>query len=83
MVASDAFAEFLREQIAPLGRVTMRRLFGRTGVFCDGLTFGMVTDDTLYFRVDDPTAGYSQILAAMPAEQPAWRGECQARRGRL
>jgi len=53
MVASDSFAEFLREQLAPLGRVTMRRMFGKTGVFCDGLMFGMVTDNTLYFRVDD------------------------------
>ena len=53
MVASDSFAEFLREQLAPLGRVTMRRMFGKTGVFCDGLMLGMVTDDTLYFRVDD------------------------------
>jgi DNA transformation protein and related proteins len=53
MVASDSFAEFLREQFAPIGRVTMRRMFGKTGVFCDGLMFGMVTDDTLYFRVDD------------------------------
>ena len=53
MVASDSFAEFLRERFAPLGRVTMRRVFGKTGVFCDRLMFGMVTDDTLYFRVDD------------------------------
>ena len=53
MVASDSFAEFLREQLAPLGHVTMRRMFGKTGVFCDGLMLGMVTDDTLYFRVDD------------------------------
>lgn len=53
MVASDSFAEFLREQLAPLGRVTMRRMFGKTGVFCDGLMLGMVTDNTLYFRVDD------------------------------
>jgi len=53
MVASDGFAEFLREQLAPLGRVTMRRMFGKTGVFCNGLMFGMVTNDTLYFRVDD------------------------------
>ena len=53
MVASDGFAEFLREQLAPLGRVTMRRMFGKTGVFCEGLMFGMVTDDALYFRVDD------------------------------
>jgi DNA transformation protein and related proteins len=53
VVASDSFAEFLREQLAPLGRVTMRRMFGKTGVFCNRLMFGMVTNDTLYFRVDD------------------------------
>ncbi len=53
MVASDSFAEFLREQLAPLGRITMRRMFGKTGVFCDGLMFGMVTDNMLYLRVDD------------------------------
>src|ERR1700760_4886719 len=55
MVASDSFAEFLREQLAPLGRITMRRMFGKTGVFCDGLMLGVVTDNTLYFRVDDDT----------------------------
>jgi DNA transformation protein len=53
MVASDSFAEFLREQLAPLGRITMRRMFGKTGVFCDGFMLGMVRDNTLYFRVDD------------------------------
>jgi DNA transformation protein len=53
MVASDSFAEFLREQLAPLGRVAMRRMFGKTGVFCDGFMLAMVRDNTLYFRVDD------------------------------
>src|SRR5215831_15403279 len=53
MVASDSFGEFLRELLAPVGRVTMRRMFGKTGVFCEGLMLGMVTDNTLYFRVDD------------------------------
>jgi len=53
MVASDTFAEFLREQLAPLGRLTMRRMFGKTGVFCDGVMFAMVTENTLYLRVDD------------------------------
>jgi DNA transformation protein and related proteins len=53
MVASASFAEFLREQLAALGRVTTRRMFGKTGVFCDGVMFGMVRDNTLYFRVDD------------------------------
>jgi DNA transformation protein len=53
VVASDGFAEFLRDQLAPLGRITMRRMFGKTGVFCDGFMLGMVRDNTLYFRVDD------------------------------
>lgn len=53
MGASDGFAEFLREQLAPLGRITTRRMFGKTGVFCNGLMLGLVSDDTLYLRVDD------------------------------
>jgi len=53
VVASDSFAEFLREELAPLGRVTMRRMFGKTGVFCDGAMLGMVRDNTLYLRIDD------------------------------
>src|SRR5580658_3210945 len=67
MVASDSFAEFLREQLAPLGRVTMRRMFGKTGVFCNGLMFGMVTNDTLYFRVDD---GNRAVFAEAGSEPP-------------
>src|SRR5689334_19125116 len=53
MVASASFAEFLSEQLAPLGSIKLRRMFGKTGVFCDGLMLGMVTNDALYFRVDD------------------------------
>jgi DNA transformation protein len=53
MVAGDSFAEFLRDQLASLGRITMWRMFGKTGVFCEGLMLGMVRDNTLYFRVDD------------------------------
>ena len=66
MVASNTFAEFLREQLAPLGRVTMRRMFGKTGVFSDGLMFGMVTNDTLYFRVDDHNRAAFKEAASFP-----------------
>jgi DNA transformation protein len=66
MVASDSFAEFLREQLAPLGRVTMRRMFGKTGVFCDGLMLGMVRDDALYFRVDDHNRGTFKEAESFP-----------------
>lgn len=63
MVASDSFADFLREQLAPLGRVTMRRMFGKTGVFCDGVMFGMVTENMLTCA--------STIKAARPSRRPS------------
>ena len=66
MVASDSFAEFLREQLAPLGRVAMRRMFGKTGVFCDGLMFGMVTDNMLYLRVDEHNRAAFDEAASSP-----------------
>src|SRR6201987_240496 len=66
MVASDSFAEFLREQLAPLGRVTMRRMFGKTGVFCDGLMLGMVRDNTLYLRVDDDNRAVFKEAESFP-----------------
>lgn len=66
MVATDSFAEFLREQLAPLGRITMRRMFGKTGVFCDGLMLGMVNDNMLYFRVDDGSWSTLKETESMP-----------------
>ena len=53
MVASAGFAAFLREQLAPLGPLEVRRMFGKSGVFAGGLMFAMVSADVLYVRVDD------------------------------
>jgi DNA transformation protein len=66
MVGSDSFAEFLREQLAPLGRISMRRMFGKTGVFCDGVMLGMVTDNTFYVRVDDQNRATFKEAEAYP-----------------
>ena len=66
MVASNSFAEFLREQLGSLGPVTMRRMFGKTGVFCDGVMIGMVRDNTLYFRVDDDNRAAFKEASSFP-----------------
>ena len=67
MVASDGFAEFLGEQLAPLGHITLRRMFGKSGVFCDGVMLGMVTENTLYFRVDEENrATFREAESAPP-----------------
>ena len=75
MVASDSFAEFLREQLAPLGPLSLRRMFGKTGVFCDGVMLAMVSDNTLYFRVDDDNKAFFKEAAAFPPLNYAKKGE--------
>src|SRR5215813_14520213 len=67
MVASESFADFLSEQLSSLGRISMRRMFGKTGVFCDGFMLGMVTENTLYFRVD---AGNRTVFAEAASFPP-------------
>jgi DNA transformation protein and related proteins len=74
MVASESFAAFLHEQIAPLGSIAMRRMFGKTGVFCDGFMLGMVRDNTLHFRVDDDNKAAFEEAASFPPLDYAKKG---------
>jgi len=66
MSASADFAEFLKEQLAPLGRASVRRMFGKSGVFVEGVMLGMVTNNTLYLRVDALNQAFFQEAAASP-----------------
>ena len=52
MTASAGFAELLREHLAPLGGLSLRRMFGCTGLFSHGTMFGLVQHDVLFLRVD-------------------------------
>ena len=67
MVASTEFASFLCDELAPLGFITTRRMFGKTGVFCEGVMFGMVTEDILYFRVDSENRTTFKEAEAFPS----------------
>lgn len=75
MVASAEFAEFLRDQLAPLGDIVVRRMFGKSGVFCDGVMLGMVTENTLYLRVDDHNRATFAEAASSPPLNYAKRGQ--------
>ncbi len=52
---ASEFENFLKDQFAPMEGVVFRRMFGGTGIFRQKTMFGLVDDDTLYFRVDDQT----------------------------
>lgn len=52
MVRDDGLLAHLRELLDPLGRITLRAMFGGHGVYCDGVFFALVADGRLYLKVD-------------------------------
>lgn len=55
MSVSDGFRDYVVEQLASLGDVTVRRMFGGAGLYHDTLFFAVMDNDELYFKVDDTT----------------------------
>lgn len=50
----ETYTQWVIEQLAPLGAVTSKKMFGGVGFFLDGVMFAKLSGDvTLYFRVDD------------------------------
>ncbi len=52
MAVSDDFLEYIEDQLSEL-HITRRKMFGGAGLYRDGKIFGLVADDTVYFKVDD------------------------------
>lgn len=55
MATSEAFQDQIRELMAPLGVVTIKRMFGGSGIYLDGLMFALSFGETLYLKVDGET----------------------------
>lgn len=53
MTMSPDFRDYLLDQLAPLGGVEAKRMFGGGGLYLDGAMFGLVADDVLYLKADD------------------------------
>ena len=51
----SSFAQYVEDELLYDFGVVVRAMFGGYGVSRDGLTFGLIVDDELYFKVDDQT----------------------------
>jgi DNA transformation protein len=50
---SEEYLAYVLEQLAGMGHLTSRRMFGGAGIYCGGLFFALIFRDQLYFKVDD------------------------------
>lgn len=52
MTVRDEDIAWFRELLEPLGRITVRRMFGGAGLYADGLIVGLEIEGTLYLKTD-------------------------------
>ena len=55
MAVSRDYLDYVLGQLRALGAVRSRRMFGAAGIYCTDVFFAIISDDTLYLRVDDAT----------------------------
>ena len=52
MSVQPQYLEYILEQLGDLGGVTSRRMFGGVGLYRGELFFGLIDDDTLFYKTD-------------------------------
>lgn len=57
LASSSGFETFVVDQLADLGDVTPKKMFGGVGLYCDGVFFGIIARDELYLKVDHASRG--------------------------
>jgi len=53
MRVSAGFRSFVLDQLAGVGEVTPKDMFGGVGLYCGGVFFGILASDVLYLKVDE------------------------------
>jgi DNA transformation protein len=53
LAVSRDYLAFVLEQLREAGEVVSRRMFGGVGLYLGEVFFALITDDTLYLRVDE------------------------------
>jgi DNA transformation protein and related proteins len=55
MAQTSPLLAYLLDELAPLGQIRGRAMFGGHGLYLNGLFVGILSDETLYLKVDETT----------------------------
>lgn len=62
----DDFVDFVCDQMAPLGEVRAKSMFGGYGIYVDDWFCAIIANDTLWFKVDDQNRADFESLGTGP-----------------
>lgn len=50
MASNPDFVQYIVDQCAAAGEITVRKMFGDYGIYCDGKIFGLICDNGFYVK---------------------------------
>jgi len=66
MASSPDFVQYIADQCARAGEITVKKMFGDYGIYCDGKIFGLICDDSLYLKPTDAVKPLLRVVELRP-----------------
>ncbi len=66
MAPSSTYLDYLKDLFAPFGVITIRKMFGGAGIYCDGAIFAITGDEGVWMKVDDVTRAEFEAAGLEP-----------------
>ena len=67
MASNPDFVQYIADQCAGSGTITVKKMFGDYGIYCNGKIFGLICDNRFYVK---PTAAGRALLGTVVLRPP-------------
>lgn len=54
MASSSDFVQYIVDQCSGAGEIAVRKMMGDYCIYCNGITFGLICDSSLFIKVTEP-----------------------------
>lgn len=66
MPPSASYLEYLKDLFSSFGVITIRKMFGGAGIYCDGAIFAITGDEGVWLKGDDVTRAEFEAAGLSP-----------------
>jgi TfoX/Sxy family transcriptional regulator of competence genes len=66
MASNIDFVQYIADQCAGAGEITVKKMFGDYGIYCDGKIFGLICDDRFYLKPTEAGRGLLRHVELRP-----------------
>ena len=71
MACSSDFVQYIADQCGGAGEITVKKMFGDYGIYCNGKIFGLICDDSFYMKPTEEVRPLLRIVDMRPPYEGA------------